>query len=561
MASIIYDLKLGFITLLKRPVFAAVVVLALAIGIGANTAIFSVADALLITPLPYENEDQLVWIRETNKRRGVMDEAVSPTTFIDWRDRNESFTDIAAVTGGFATITTNGEPEMLFVSFVTTNYFSVLGARTRIGRTFLPEESDPGKNRVAILSGGFWQRAFGSDPDVVGTTMTLNGGSYTIIGVLPDGFLNARPDYKPPEMWMPTSLRYNNSARRSAYLSIIARLKPGITIDHARSDMNRIEDALAQQFPERNEGWSTTIIPLGEVFFGDIRPAVKALAGAVCFVLLIACANVSNLLLARGTTRRKEIAIRMALGAGRGRIAQQLMCESMLLALLGGSLGVLLSYFGLKLLMRFGPDSIPRFQEIGIDLRVLGFTLGVSMVSAILIGLVPALKVSREDLNSAIKESRGSTSERPRSRAIPYTIATAELALSLVLLVGAGLLVKSFLHLQKVNLGFKPDRTLMAMYALPPSKYGDLSQVTAFHRELLSRVGALPGVQTSAVTSEPPLVGGNVLISFELPEQSQPSGDRKPDADFHTGSSDHWSSHDSCPACFLVLPPPILLHS
>lgn len=542
MVSIIYDLKLGFVSLLKRPAFATVVVLALAIGIGANTSIFSVADALLIRPLPYENEDELVWIRETNKRRGVMDEAVSPTTFIDWRDRNESFADIAAVTGGFATVTMNGEPEMLFVSFVTTNYFSLLGAKARIGRTFLPEESDPGKNRVVMLSGGFWQRAFGSDPDVVGTTVTLNGGPYKVIGVLPTAFLNARPDYKPPEMWMPTSLKYNNSARRSAYLSIIARLKPGITIDHARADMNRIEDALAEQFPDRNEGWSSTIIPLGEVFFGDIRPAIKALAGAVCFVLLIACANVSNLLLARGTARRKEIAIRMALGARRGRIIQQLMCESMMLANLGGCLGVLLSYLGLKLLIRYGPDSIARFQEISIDQRVLGFTLGVSILSAILIGLVPAVKASREDLNSALKESRGSTSETLRKKALPYTIATAEIALSLVLLAGAGLLVKSFLHLRNVNLGFKPDRTFMAMYGLPPSKYRDLAQVTAFHRELLSRVGALAGVQASAVTSEPPLVGGNALVSFELPEQAQWSSDRKPDADFHTTSPGYFEA-------------------
>ncbi|HEV8486564.1 MAG TPA: ABC transporter permease [Blastocatellia bacterium] len=542
MASIIHDLKLGFGALLKRPAFATVVVLALAIGIGGNTAIFSVANALLIRPLPYENADDLVWIRETNARSGVMDETVSPTNFLDWKDRNESFADMAAVTGGFATVTTNGEPERLFVSFVTANYFSVLGVRTRIGRTFEAGEAAPGKNQVVVLSAGFWEREFGSNPDVLGTTVTLNGSPYTIIGVLPSGFLNARPDYKPPEMWMATILNYNNSARRRDYLSVIARLKPEISIERARADMKRIEDALAQQFPDTNEGWSTTIIPLGEVFFGDIRPAINALALAVCFLLLIACANVSNLLLARGTARQKEIAIRVALGARRARIVQQLMCESIVLALLGGGLGVLLSYFGLKLLVRFGPDSIPRFQEIGIDPRVLGFTLGISILSAILFGLVPAVQASREDLSSALKTTKGHTSARLRNKALPYTIATAEVALSFVLLVGAGLLVKSFLRLQNVNLGFKPDRTLMAMLALPPSSYRDPSQVAAFYRELLNRVGELPGVQAVAVTSDPPLVGGNAILSFELPEQVQFSSDRKPDADFHTISPTYFEA-------------------
>ncbi len=542
MASIIFDLKVGLVTLVKRPAFATVVMLALAIGIGANTAIFSVAQALLLKPLPYGDQDRLVWIREINIRAGVQDETVSPTNFIDWRDRNESFTDMAAVTGGFATVTTSGEPERLFVSFVTTNYLSVLGARTQIGRTFLPDEADPSKNRVVILSARYWERELGSNPDVLGTSVTLNGNPYTVIGVLPTSFLNARPDYKPPEIWMPLSLNYNNSARRRDYLSIIARLKPGITIDHARADMNRIEDALGQQFPDTNEGWSTTIIPLREVFVGEIRPAINALGGAVCFLLLIACANVSNLLLARGAARQKEIAIRMALGARRVKIVQQLMCESMLLALFGGGLGVLLSYFGLKLLVRFGPDSIPRFQEIGINLRVLGFTLGVSILSGVLFGLIPAVQASREELSSALKEAKGHKSESLRNKALPYTIATAEVALSLMLLVGAGLLVRSFLSLQNINLGFKPDRTFMAMFALPPSKYGEPFQVSAFYRELLSRVGALPGVQTAAAISEPPLIGGNALVSFELPEQAQGSSDRKPDADFHTASPGYFEA-------------------
>ncbi len=543
MNTLLQDLRFSLRMLLKKPGFTFVVVLALALGIGANTAIFSVVNTILLRPLPYKNSDRLIWLRETNPSADIKEETLSPPNYLDWKTQSQSFEDMGAFASTRITLTSgSGEPERINASYVADGFFSVLGAEAQIGRTFTPEEDKPGNNRVIILSNGLFERRFGSDPNLIGNAITINGNPYIVVGVMPKGFISPKPDdRRPPEAWSPLAADYNQENRRGDYLSVIARLKPDATVEQARAEMATITERLEQQYPDTNSGWSAIVMPLHERFVGDIRPALMVLLGAVCFLLLIACANVANLLLARSTARQKEIAIRTALGARRGRIVQQLLTESVMLSMTGGALGLLFAFWGVGILTSLSPGSIPRLSEIGVDSRVLAFTLGVSLLTGIIFGLLPALQASNPNLNETLKEGGRSSVEGTRGGRLRSVLAATEVALALVLLIGAGLMARSFLRLQDVNPGFNAERVLTVGLFLPATKYKEGPQVVAFYKELLSKTESLPGVVSAGAIDTLPLdVGGNVLgFAIEGRPPQQP-GDDTPDAEHRVVSTDYF---------------------
>jgi putative ABC transport system permease protein len=542
MNSLIQDLRFSFRMLLKKPAFTLIVAFALALGIGANTAIFSVINAVLLRPLPYKNPENLVWLRETNPKSDIKDEPASPPNYLDWKTSGQSFEDMGAFVSTTLTLSSGGEPERIPAVYVTEGFFSVLGVSAAAGRVFTPEEDKPGSNRVILLSHSLFNRRFGADPSIIGNAITINGNPYTVVGVLPANFKNPRPaDRKPPEVWVPLAVNYNEQARRGDYLSVIARLKPGATVEQARAEMDTITNRLEQQYPDTNTGWSATVTPLHERFVGDVRPALMLLLGAVGFLLLIACANVANLLLARSTARQKEIAIRSALGARRGRIVQQLLTESLLLSLAGGALGLLIAFWGVDALTSLSLGSIPRLNEVGVDGRALGFTLGVSLLTGVIFGLLPALQASNPNLNETLKEGGRSYNEGAGGGRLRNALAATEVALALMLLIGAGLMVRSFMRLQNVDAGFNPQRTLTAGLFLPSTKYKEGPQVAAFFKELLGKAQSLPGVESAGAIDTLPLSGGGDVIAFVVEGHPplQPTDDT-PDAEYRVVTNDYF---------------------
>src|SRR5436853_3055782 len=440
METLWHDLRFAVRTLIKKPGFAFVLVLALALGIGANTAIFSVVNAVLLRPLPYKHAERLVWIWGTNPRNDIDFETASAPDYNDWKTQGQSFEMMGASVNTRLTLTSNGEPERYDAAYVTDGFFDVLGAQAEIGRTFTADEDKPNSGRVIVLSHGLWQRRFGGDPKIVGNAITINGSPFTVVGIMPADFKHPRPEAnRQAEMWTPLQVDYAKAGRRGDYLGVIARLKPGVAIEQSRAEMTTIAAQLEQQYPDTNSGWSTLVVPLHERFVGDVRPVLIVLLGAVCFLLLIACANVANLLLARAAARQKEMAIRTALGARRWRIVRQLLTESVLLAVIGGALGLLLAVWGVDALVALSPGNIPRLNEISVDARVLAFTFGVSLVTGILFGLFPAWQASNPNLNETLKEGGRGTTEGGRGGRARRALVVAEIALALVPLVGAGL--------------------------------------------------------------------------------------------------------------------------
>jgi putative ABC transport system permease protein len=409
---------------------------------------------------------------------------------------------------------------------VTADFFSVLRVQPLLGRGFLPEEDRRGGPRVVVLSHGFWQRRFGSDRNLLGQSLMLNGQDYTVVGIAP-------PHLRLPsgvDLWVPLAMDLAQTGRRADFLLVLARLKPGVNLDQARADMNTITARLQQQYPETNSGWRADLVPLQEQIVGDIRTTLLVLLAAVGFVLLIACANVANLLLARATARGKEIAIRIALGAGRGRVVQQLLTESVLLALLSGAVGVLLTLWGIDLLVRLGPQDIPRLSEITADNWVLGFAVLLSLLTGVLFGIAPALQGSRLDLNETLKEGgRSATSSLHQGR-LRNSLVVVEVALSLMLLVGAGLMIKSLYRLVHLDAGFNRDNLLTMQLALPRAKYAEDHQVAAFYERLLERVRGLPGVTSATVVSPLPLSGGSNFLSFAVAGRPAPPPEEVVDA-------------------------------
>ena len=496
METLIQDLRYAIRMLLKKPSFTIIVVLALGIGIGANTAIFSVVNAILLRPLPYKNFDRISMIWMSNPKLGVMEDWHSYPNYVDYKEQNQVFEDMAAFNTRSFNLTGAGDPVRVVGVWNTASLFSVLGVDAALGRTFTEDEQEPGKDMIVVLSNGLWRRNFGGDASVIGQQISLNGINRTVIGVMPPSF--SFPE-KTTEFWVPLTITpQRKQARNSISLKAVGRIKPGVTLAQAQADMAAIAKRLDDQYFQSDYGVNLRLIHDQETH--TVRSALLVLLGAVGFVLLIACANVANLLLARAAMREKEVAIRLALGARRWRIIRQLLTESVLLGVIGGAVGLLLAVWGLSALVALAPADIPRLDQTGIDGRVLAFTLGISLVTGLIFGLVPALQASRPDVNDALKEGgRGSTAGG--GARIRNLLVVSEIALSLVLLVGAGLLIRSFMRLQQFELGFNPDHLITMRVQLPGSKYKERKQVADFFQQLFERIEAVPGVQSAGAIS------------------------------------------------------------
>ncbi len=498
------DTRYGARMLRKSPGLTGVAVLSLALGIGAISTIFSFVNGIMLRPLPYPEPERLVLVDETAFKRGSPSMGVSFPNFADWREQNHSFEDIACYQAGGFIIAGTPEPEQLKGAFVTQGLFEILGVAPILGRTFTADEDQPDHDQVVILSYGLWQRRFGADPNILGQTLLLNNRSRTVIGIMPKGF--QFPEVA--EAWGPLALNTKIWTRTDHGLLAIARLKPGATLDQAQAEMISIAANIEQQNPITNEGLSVSLTGLRAGLVGDYKKALLILLGVVAFVLLIACVNVANLLLARATARQKEIAIRAALGANRRRIFRQLLTESLLLGLISGALGLVLALWGMDLLLKAMPIDIPFWMKFDLDGRVLGFTAACSLLTGFVFGTVPALEASNPDVNETLKEGgrSGAGGGRHRLRSL---LVVAEIALSLVLLVGAGLMMRSFISLQNVNAGINPEGVLTMYIALPGAKYRAPEKRIAFFSQLLERVRAIPGVKSAGTNTGLPLAGNN----------------------------------------------------
>ncbi|MBA2502807.1 MAG: ABC transporter permease [Pyrinomonadaceae bacterium] len=531
MNTLWQDIRFAVRMLLKNPGITAVVVLVLALGIGANTTIFSVVNAVLLRPLPYEDPDRLVRLSEDSPQ--VPEMSISYPNFLDWREQNGVFSSIAAMQFRSLNLIGVNEPERLPGRAVSAQFFDVLGVKPALGRSFMAEEDRPGANRVCIVSDGLWKRRFGSDPSLVGKQLTLSDQSYTVIGVLPSSYRFGTPT----DIFVPIGLRADEMMERGSHPGIyaIARLKPGVTVEQARSELINMAQRISQQYSMA--GNSATLKPLREVFVEDVRTSLLILLGAVGFVLAIACANVANLLLARAAARGREIAIRAALGAGRMRIVRQLLTESVLLACLGGIIGLLLALWGIDVLRTASIDSLPTVAVIKLDTSVLIFTFLISILTGIIFGLAPALGASKTDLNETLKESGRGAGASPRRGLARNLLIITEVALSLVLLVGAGLLVKSFLRILDTDPGFNPDKLLTVQIARMAGK-DEGRKVSDFFTELNQRLAALPGVEAVAHSNGLPLLGASDT-SFAIEGRPKPEPGKQPQTMFYVTSPDY----------------------
>ncbi|HTG14979.1 MAG TPA: ABC transporter permease [Blastocatellia bacterium] len=527
MGTLVQDLRYGVRVMLKQPGFTAVAVIALALGIGANTAIFSAVNAVLLRPLPFPEPERLVLVRDLQQ---ADETPASYPEYLDWKEQSRTFDDLAVAFNTSSSLTGQGEPEQLLGVRVSANLLPMLGVKTEIGRNFQPEEESRSGERVVILSYSLWQRRFGGDPEVLGRNVTLSGRGFTVIGVLPAGIKGLLPRVDQLEqsrdLWMPLRLDASNAPRGLHFLTVIGRLRGGLSLQMARDEVSDVADQLRQTGATQH---GIMIVPLIQFVVGSTRPALLILLGAVGLVLMIACANVANLMLARAQSRRKEIAVRLALGASRARLIRQLLTESVLLSSVSGTLGVVLALWGVDSLAAASRAWLPRAEGIKIDATVLLFTLGVSLLTAILFGLAPALRASSGQLSEALKEG-GQRAGHGRDR-LRSLLVVSEVALSLVLLVGAGLLIKSFVRLLSVDKGFDPRQVLALDLSLPESKYAEPPQQAQFFQQVLERVAALPGVEGAASVSNIPLGdggtnGGVQIEGKNFPPESEPIAEK-----------------------------------
>ena len=497
MNLLMQDIRFGFRMLFKNPVVTLVSVLALTLGIGANTAIFSVVHAVMLGSLPYKNADQIVVVWE--RRPDETQNSINIGNFADWKAQNTVFSDMAAFFDYRSQTIGDGAPEEIPSQLATPNLFSLLGVNPIRGRTFTAEDAAEGAPRVAVISYGLWQRRYGGDEGIVGRTISLNNNPVTIIGVMPADFnwhvRKASRTRKPAELWTPWRFSAGMLERRGRFAMSLARLKPGVTLEQAQSEMNTIAARLTQQYPDFNTNWGVNVVPVRTQFTGELRKPLIILLGAVAFVLLIACANVANLLLARATARRKEIAVRVGLGASRWQIVRQLLVESLLLSGVGGVLALLVAVWGTRALIAIGPPSLASLQGVGVNLPVLGFTLGVALLTGIIFGVVPAFEASRFNFNDSLKEGGKNVGGTAGSQRFRNVFVVTQVALALLLLVGAGLLLKSLNHLQSVDPGFNPANLLTVRVSLPLPKYSEDPKCIGFFKRLISDVKAIPGVE------------------------------------------------------------------
>ena len=499
------DFRFSLRSLLKRPGFTAIALLALALGIGANTAIFSLVNAVILQPLPYRDPDRLISVYGTRNRS--TQGSVGPTDFLDYRSQNKTFEQFAA-SGSMMlpmNLTGSGEPERLNASIITGNYFDTFGVRPALGRGFSLENEKTGQDHVTVLSHAFWQTRFGGDPNIVNKTINLDGKAYEVLGVMPAEVVLPQP----AQLWVPINFDADPEMkmRNARFLRGIGRLKEGVTLDQAQTDTDLIAAQLEQQYPDSNTGWSLRLIPLREILVGGSRTMLFILFGAVGFVLLIACANVANLLLVRAAARQKEIAMRTALGASRLRIIRQMITESLLLAIFGGALGALLAVAGVKLLVSLGEDNIPRTANVKIDATVLAFTLLISLATGLLFGLAPAIRTMKENLVDALKDGIRGGSEATVKNRTRSLLVVFESAIAVMLLIAAGLLIRSLVALQNVDPGFDPNNVLTLRVDLPRQKYNTPEKASNFFEQLETRVAGLPGVEAVGLITDLPLSG------------------------------------------------------
>ena len=539
--NLVQDLRYGVRMLLKTPGSTVVGIIALMLGIGANTAIFTVINAILLRPLPYADPAHSVALFETKLDKGMRRQLVSPLDFEGYKTRNHSFDGIAAIRNQPFILTGRDLPERIEGAFVSPSVFQILGMQPVLGRAFAPNEDQPRENDRVIIGEGLWHRRFANDPNILGSALTLDGKSYTVVGVVPANF---RLVESLSEVWVPYTPNPDEltpSQQGLLALQVLGHLKPGVGRGQAEADIQAIARHLADDNPRYKAGYSAEIVPLQEVVVGDVGATLWTLSAAVIFVLLIACANVANLLLARAGSRQKEIAVRSSLGANPSRIVQQVLTESVLLALVGGTLGLLFAYWATSAIVKFAPANIPRVQEISVDWRVLAFTLLVSLATGIVFGLAPAFAALRPDLNSVLRGSgRSNTSSAGQSRTRDIMV-VSEMACCVALLTIAGLLIRSFAHLEKVNPGFRPDHVLTMQIALPPTQYSGF-KIAQFYKSLLERVQGLPGVQEAGVCRFLPLSGTDISLNFRIEGEPLLSAADQPRAKFRAASAGYFAA-------------------
>jgi len=538
MRRLLQDLRYGIRMMLKAPGFTAAAVVTLALGIGANTAIFSVVNAVLLRPLPFKESDRLALLWSTNAREGNLQQPHSLPDFNDLRQQNKSFSEIAAASPlWFFVLAGGSEPEQIQGQWVSANLFPMLGVAPQLGRVFLPEEDQLNGAPAVIISDSLWRRYFSADPGIVGKTLRLDGNQVNIVGVMPAGF----QFLERVELWVPVARNpVTNRGRSIRLLSVVGRLKPGVTIDQAGAETAMIARQLEQQYPDTNSGRRARAVSLSQQVTGNVRPALLLMSGAVGLMLLIACVNVANLLLARSASRRKELAIRAALGAGRARLIRQLLTESVALSLAGGVAGLLVAIWGVDLLLTLSPEQIPRYNKIGVDLTVLFFTLAVSLGAGILFGLAPALQTASLNLNEPLKDGARGTGFGHR-RASNLLVVT-QVAMTLVLLIGAGLLVRSFSRLLDVNPGYVAENVLTAQMMLPATKYSQPQQRAEFYRQIETRLKALSEVVSVGAVTRLPLGALNNITSFVQIEGQPVQPGRWPEIDFRRASADYFQT-------------------
>jgi len=519
METLWQDLRQSVRALLKQPAFTFVAIIALALGIGANTAIFSVVNAVLLQSLPYRQADDLVTVWENNRQRGKDQNVINLGNYTDWKEQNHVFEDMATFFDMTTNLTSGGEPEEIPYQIASSNLFSVLGVNPILGRTFTPDDGKEGAARIVVLSFGLWQRRFGGDQNIVGRKIILNNNETTVVGVLPADFTwhvrSGSMTRKVAEIWGPWQISEGMRQRRGRFAMAVARLKAGVTPAQAQAEMNVLGSQLEQQY-DFNKNWGVTVVPLRKQFTGEIRLALIVLLCAVGFVLLIACANVANLLLVRAAARQREVAIRAALGAGRWRIIRQLLTESLVLAILGGVAGLILAWWGTDLLVKLSPPELLNLAEVGISAPVLGFTLAVSLLTGIIFGLAPAFETTRLNLTESLKEGGKNIGGSTRSHRLRNVLVVTEIALALVLLVGAGLLIRSFARLQAVDPGFNTQNMLTMKTSLPGRKYDNDRKIIDFYRQAVSGMQALPGVETAGATSFLPFAAPHAGTLVEI---------------------------------------------
>jgi len=538
MQTLTQDLRYGLRMAAKNPGFASVTILTLAIGIGANTAMFSIVDSVLLRPLPFRDSARLVvvWEKPPNGNRNV----VSAANFLDWRDQNRVFEKIAATTFRSFNLAGKDQTEQVQGMRVSWDFFELLGSRPILGRGFIPDDDRPGAAHVAVLSSGLWQRKFGGDPNIVGNSLTVDGGKCTVIGIMPPSFRF----FGIPEIWMPIALDRAQATRDFHWLVPLARLKQGVPLQQARAEMEGIARNIEREHPKSNKGWSAVVQPIRtSIVQRNQRDGVLVLFGAVGFVLLIACVNVANLLLAKAAVRQRELAVRASLGAGRLRLMQQLLTESVLLAMAGGLFGLALAFWLVKIVRALLPQFlISGFAEIGVDWRVLGFMFSLSVVTGLLFGVAPAWRATNMNLHDALKETGRGSSGGSGSTRFRNMLVAAEIALSMVLLMAAGLMIRTLSAMQTVDPGFRPDHVLSMRLSMATERYPDATQVRSFYRQVLDKISALPGVRSASISMSLPLQGSNFGMPFQIASHAQVPISEAPGAPYELVSHDFFET-------------------